>query len=65
MADKNLKLYGSQGQQRLAVLTLKLSEIEIFKQYKGSTPILLLDKSKALTYSNLARSSDTMMLNVK
>lgn len=41
--DKNLKYYGSQGQQRIAVLALKLSEIEIFKKYKGTTPILLLD----------------------
>ena len=41
--DKNLKYYGSQGQQRVAVLALKLSEIEIFKKYKQSTPILLLD----------------------
>ena len=41
--DKNLKLYGSQGQQRAAVLTLKLSEIELFKKYKEETPILLLD----------------------
>lgn len=41
--DINLKLYGSQGQQRISVLVLKLSEIEIFKKYKGSTPILLLD----------------------
>ena len=41
--DKNLKFYGSQGQQRVAVLALKLSEIEIFKKYKDSTPILLLD----------------------
>ena len=41
--DKNLKLYGSQGQQRAAVLTLKLSEIELFKKYKENTPILLLD----------------------
>lgn len=41
--DINLKFYGSQGQQRLAVLTLKLSEIEIFKRYKDSAPILLLD----------------------
>ena len=39
----NLKFYGSQGQQRIAVLALKLSEIEIFKKYKESTPILLLD----------------------
>lgn len=41
--DINLKYYGSQGQQRIAVLTLKLSEIEIFKKYIDSTPILLLD----------------------
>ena len=41
--DKNLKFYGSQGQQRLAVLAFKLAEIEIFKKYKGTTPILLLD----------------------
>ena len=41
--NKNLKYYGSQGQQRVAVLALKLSEIEIFKKYKDTTPILLLD----------------------
>ncbi len=41
--DKNLKFYGSQGQQRVAVLAFKLAEIEIFKKYKGTTPILLLD----------------------
>lgn len=41
--DLNLKSYGSQGQQRISVLTLKLSEIEIFKKWKFSTPILLLD----------------------
>lgn len=39
----SLKTYGSQGQQRMAVLSLKLSEIEIFKKYKNETPILLLD----------------------
>lgn len=43
LGDKNLKLFGSQGQQRIAVLCLKLSEIEIFKKYKETTPILLLD----------------------
>lgn len=39
----NLKLYGSQGQQRMAILALKLAEIEIFKKYKNTLPILLLD----------------------
>ena len=43
LGDKNLKFYGSQGQQRIAVLTLKLSEIPIFKKYKGYNPMLLLD----------------------
>lgn len=43
IGDMNVKKYGSQGQQRMAVLALKLSEIEIFKNYLGTCPILLLD----------------------
>jgi recF protein len=43
LGDNNLKFYGSQGQQRIAVLSLKLSEIPIFKKYKETSPILLLD----------------------
>ena len=43
LGDLNLKLYGSQGQQRIAVLAMKLAEIAIFKEYTGTTPILLLD----------------------
>lgn len=38
-----IKNYGSQGQQRMAVLATKLSEIEIFKENRGTSPILLLD----------------------
>ena len=41
--DRDLRVYGSQGQQRLAVLAIKLAEISIFHQYSGSMPILLLD----------------------
>lgn len=41
--NDNLKKYGSQGQQRAAVLALKLSEINLFERYKGEKPILLLD----------------------
>ena len=41
--DKDLKYFGSQGQQRLSVLSFKLSEINIFKEYTGNMPILLLD----------------------
>lgn len=43
LGDKNLNLYGSQGQQKMAILSLKLAEIEIFNKEKGENPILLLD----------------------
>ncbi|MGI6588007.1 MAG: DNA replication/repair protein RecF [Peptococcia bacterium] len=39
----NLKLYGSQGQQRTAVLAIKLAELEFFKSESGEYPLLLLD----------------------
>lgn len=39
----NIKAFGSQGQQRTAALSLKLSEIEIIKKDVGEYPILLLD----------------------
>ncbi|MDR1205396.1 MAG: DNA replication/repair protein RecF [Peptococcaceae bacterium] len=39
----DLKLYGSQGQHRTAVLALKLSELEFFRGESGEYPILLLD----------------------
>jgi DNA replication and repair protein RecF len=39
----DLRFYGSQGQQKLAVLTFKLSEIPIFKDITGTEPVLLLD----------------------
>lgn len=40
---KNIKEFGSQGQQRMSVLCLKLAEIELFKEKKGEYPVLLLD----------------------
>ena len=40
---KELKYFGSQGQQRSAILALKLAEIEIIKEETGEYPILLLD----------------------
>ncbi len=43
MNDKDIKKYGSQGQQRMCILSLKLSEIEIFKKESNDNPILLLD----------------------
>ena len=41
--SSNLKSFGSQGQQKMAVLALKLSEIEVFSDYKQTSPIILLD----------------------
>jgi DNA replication and repair protein RecF len=41
--DSNLKAFGSQGQQRTSVLSLKLSEIDIVKEETGEFPVLLLD----------------------
>jgi len=39
----DLRKYGSQGQQRTAALSLKLSEIKLVKQSLKENPILLLD----------------------
>lgn len=41
--DKEVRNYGSQGQQRSVLLSLKLSEMEYIKDETGSTPVLLLD----------------------
>ena len=39
----DIRKYGSQGQQRTAALSLKLSEIELVKKITKDTPLLLLD----------------------
>ncbi len=39
----DLRAYGSQGQQRTAALSLKLSELEFLRQAAGEYPVLLLD----------------------
>lgn len=41
--EKNVRDYGSQGQQRLCVLTLKFAEVELLCEKRGEYPILLLD----------------------
>lgn len=60
--ENNLKYFGSQGQQKVAVLSFKLAEIDIFKEKKQTTPVLLLDdifselditkRNKVLDYIN-------------
>lgn len=41
--DKKVNVYGSQGQQRTSVLSLKLTELNIIQDEIGESPILLLD----------------------
>ena len=43
LTNKDLSIYGSQGQLRCAMISYKLSELEIFNKYKKEYPILLLD----------------------
>ncbi len=40
---KNMEFFGSRGEQRMAVLALKLVELEYYASKKGSRPVLALD----------------------
>ena len=40
---KKIDIYGSQGQNRTAMLSLKLAELQVIKDDIGENPILLLD----------------------
>ena len=55
----DLRKYGSQGQQRSASLSVKLSEIELVKKRIGDTPILMLDD----VLSELDSSRQKCLLN--
>lgn len=43
VADRDARLYASQGQQRTAVLALKLAELQFMTEEIGESPLLLLD----------------------
>lgn len=43
LGDKDLRWFGSQGQQRTAALALKLAQLELIKEELGEYPVLLLD----------------------
>jgi DNA replication and repair protein RecF len=43
LEDRDLRAFGSQGQQRLGLLALLLAEREAITQTRGATPLLLLD----------------------
>jgi len=45
--DRDLAAFGSRGQQRSAILALKLAEVEWMNQATGEQPLLLLDEVAA------------------
>ena len=56
----NIALYGSRGQQRLAVLWLKLLELAYVEQQSGERPVLLLDD----IFSELDPTSQKLVLEL-
>lgn len=42
-AGQDLRKYASSGQQRNALLALKMAEVELFRQGRGESPVLLVD----------------------
>lgn len=78
--DMDMKLYASQGQQRLAIIAFKIAEIFIFKRIKKSYPVLLLDdifseidikkRNKIIKYLNndiqtIITTTDTVDISVE
>ncbi len=57
--DKNAKAFASQGQQRSAVLSLKLAEASVLKERMGEEPVILLDD----VLSELDSSRQDFLLN--
>ena len=41
--ENEARVFGSQGQQRTCVLTLKIAQTEYIKSIRGEYPVLLLD----------------------
>lgn len=58
--DIDIRKYGSQGQQRTAALSLKLSEIELVEKIMKDKPILLLDD----VLSELDSNRQNYLLNI-
>ena len=62
---KELDIYGSQGQHRTAILSLKLSELNIVKEEIGESPILLLDDFMSELDSNRRKNFLEKIENVQ
>lgn len=76
----DIKTFGSQGQQKMAMISFKLAEIPIFEQITNTKPVLLLDdifseldkgkRNKLIEYINkdiqvVITSNDTVGINKK
>ena len=57
---EDVKIYGSQGQQRTCALSLKLAELEIFRQTFNEYPLLILDDA----FSELDKNRRAQLLKV-
>lgn len=53
--DVDVKIFGSQGQQRTSILTMKFSSMKIIKEITGEYPVLLLDDVLSELDSNRKR----------
>lgn len=58
--DRDLALYGSRGEQRMAALWLKLAELSYIEQRTGIRPLLLLDD----IFSELDDHHDTVVMRL-
>ena len=58
--DMDLRIYGSQGQQRTEALSLKMAEIKTIEEYRHDMPVLLLDD----VLSELDTERQTALLSV-
>lgn len=56
---KDISLFASSGQQRLAIIALKLVEVEIFKNKTKENPIILLDD----VFSELDENKQNLLIN--
>ena len=68
IGGRNLRLYGSQGQQRTAALALKMAQIDAMARETGETPVLLLDdvmseldRSRQKNLSHNMKNTQTFM----
>ncbi len=62
LGDKDLKLYGSQGQQRSVMLAYKLAVLRKVKERTGESPVLILDDVfSELDFSRQNRLTDLLV----